>query len=296
MAGVAVELRDVTKAYPLGDGRTLTAVDHVSLRLPAGSRTALVGASGSGKSTLLHLMGGLDVADSGTIIVGDREITKLKPSGLADYRSSVGFVFQQFHLIPALSLLDNVCSPLIGKYTVAERRERGMELLESVGLAGRAKALPSQLSGGQRQRVAIARALVVQPDILLADEPTGNLDSHTGAEILELFADLHNKLGLTMVIATHDLGVAETCDRIIRVSDGRASMLENQSDTSYLEPSIPYLEPSKPEVAIDQDDIQTYFSVGQPAGMVRPDTSPNIVSVMAMMLAGSWGLTVTQRT
>ena len=223
MAGVNVALRDVTKTYPLGEGRTLTAVDHVTLDLPAGSRTALVGASGSGKSTLLHLIGGLDVADSGTIDVNGQVITGLSAARLAKYRARVGFVFQQFHLIPALSLIDNVCVPLVGAVPAAARKERGQAMLDAVGLGHRATALPSQLSGGQRQRVAIARALVVEPQLLLADEPTGNLDSHTGGEILELFDDLHQRLGLTMAIATHDLGVAETCDTIIRVSDGKVT-------------------------------------------------------------------------
>ena len=220
MTGLAVAITDLNKAYPLDDGRTITAVKNATLELMPGLRTALVGASGSGKSTLLHLIGGLDLADSGTIIVGDTDITGLKPRGLAEYRSRVGFVFQQFHLIAALSLLDNVCAPLVGKKTLSERRERGMQMLDSVGLGERSKALPSQLSGGQRQRVAIARALVVEPELLLADEPTGNLDSQTSAEILELITSLHQDLGFTMVIATHDMGVARFCDSIVRVSDG----------------------------------------------------------------------------
>ncbi len=222
MRASGVVLDRVVKVYALGEGRTLRAADDVSLEIGAGRRTALVGASGSGKSTLLHLIGAIDRPDSGTIVVDGEPITGLNAAGLADYRATVGFVFQQFHLIPALSVIDNVCAPLIGRVRVAERRRRAGELLEAVGLAGRVKALPSQLSGGQQQRVAIARALVVRPRLLLADEPTGNLDSATAAEILELLGQLHSEFGTTIVVATHDVGVADACDDLVRIMDGRA--------------------------------------------------------------------------
>lgn len=216
-----VVLDRVTKSYPLSHGGSLRAADDVSLTVEAGRRTALIGPSGSGKSTLLHLIGAMDRPDSGTITVGGKQIAGLSATQLADYRAGVGFVFQQFHLIPALSVIDNVCAPLIGRSRRAERRARGLELLSEVGLADRARALPSQLSGGQQQRVAIARALIVDPGLLLADEPTGNLDSATGSEILELLSELQARLGTTVIVATHDDGVASSCDDIVRIADGR---------------------------------------------------------------------------
>ena len=220
----AVSLQDVTKQYRLGDGSTLRAADGVTLDLPAGEFIALVGPSGSGKSTLLHLIGAIDSPDAGTITVDGLTITGLSRNQLADYRAGVGFIFQQFHLIPTLTLLDNVCAPLIGRAPASSRRDRGQAMLDAVGLGARASALPSQLSGGQQQRVAIARALVVEPTILLADEPTGNLDSATAAEILDLIEDLHSRLGTTVVIATHDEGVARRCTVVIGVEDGRATV------------------------------------------------------------------------
>ena len=220
----AVTLVDVTKEYRLGDGSMLRAADRVTLDLPAGEMIALVGASGSGKSTLLHLIGAIDAPDSGTITVGGQVITGRSRAELADYRAGIGFVFQQFHLIPALTLLDNVSAPLIGRAPASERRTRALDMLDAVGLAQRATAVPSQLSGGQQQRVAIARALVVNPAILLADEPTGNLDSSTAAEILDLIGDLHERFGTTAIIATHDEGVAGRCSTVVTVEDGRASL------------------------------------------------------------------------
>jgi putative ABC transport system ATP-binding protein len=231
MSGTEIALRNVVKSYSLDSDKLITAVDNASFDLPAGSRTALVGPSGSGKSTLLHLIGALDVPDSGTIVVGGETITGRSPAQLADYRASVGFIFQQFHLIPALTLVDNVSLPLIGNAKTAERRQRAVEMLNAVGLGHRVDALPRQLSGGQQQRVAVARALVVSPNLLLADEPTGNLDSHTSEEILELFESLHDSFGMTMVIATHETLVANTCNQIIRVNDGKAQIAVDQSDT-----------------------------------------------------------------
>lgn len=232
MPGAPVTLDRVTKTHRLGDGSRLTAADDVSLTLTAGRRTAFVGASGSGKSTLLHLIGAIDRPDSGTITVGDQEITRLSAPRLADFRAGVGFVFQQFHLLPALSLLDNVCAPLIGRH-VPDRRDRGLEMLDAVGLAHRAKALPSHLSGGQQQRVAIARALVVRPRLLLADEPTGNLDSVTANEILDLLEDLHDRYDTTIVLATHDPEMAATCDEVIRITDGRAERVDAVGVLTY---------------------------------------------------------------
>ena len=166
-------------------------------------------------------LGAIDDPDEGRIVVGDIEVTALGRRQLSDYRSTIGFVFQQFHLLPALSVLDNVAAPLVRRCPAKERRARAQETLEAVGLAGRASSRPGQLSGGQQQRVAIARALVVRPALLLADEPTGNLDSATADDILELLAEVQCRFNTTLVIATHDSTVAASCDAVIAVRDGR---------------------------------------------------------------------------
>ena len=224
-SGVPVVLESVTKRYRLGDGSALVAARDVSLEVAAGASVALTGTSGSGKSTLLHLIGAVDTPDSGSIRVGDAAVSDLRGRAAADYRSTIGFVFQQYFLLPSLSLVDNVCAPLMGRRRVRDVRGKAMALLESVGLADRARALPSELSGGQQQRVAIARALIADPGLLLADEPTGNLDSATAEEIMGLLDRLQVDLALTMVIATHDAGLAAWCDRRLRVADGRVTEL-----------------------------------------------------------------------
>jgi len=221
--GVPVVLESVTKRYLLGDGSALVAARDVSLEVAAGDSVALTGTSGSGKSTLLHLIGAVDSPDSGLIRVGDLTVSGLRGRSSADYRSTIGFVFQQYFLLPSLSLLDNVCAPLMGRRRVRGVRGKAMELLASVGMADRADALPSQLSGGQQQRVAIARALIGDPGLLLADEPTGNLDSATAAEIMEMLDGLQSSFGLTMVVATHDAELAAWCDRRMSVRDGRVT-------------------------------------------------------------------------
>ncbi len=220
---VGARLEGVTKRYRLGDGSELRAADGVTLEIEAGRRTAVVGASGSGKSTLLHLLGAIDTPDEGRIFVGDAEITGRSRKKLAEYRSRIGFVFQRFQLLPALSALDNVMAPLVFRATARERKERARELLTAVGLGSRLDARPDQLSGGQQQRVAIARALVVQPVLLLADEPTGNLDSGAASEIIELLGLVQKRYETTLVIATHDPEVAASCDRTVHVRDGRVS-------------------------------------------------------------------------
>ncbi|GAB3881348.1 ABC transporter ATP-binding protein [Microbispora bryophytorum] len=218
--GVEVTIRGLTKRFGQGDNG-IVAADDVSLHVPAGQRVAVVGASGSGKSTLLHLIGGMERVDGGTIMVGDREVTALGRRELSVYRRSVGFVFQRFHLLPALTVLDNILAPVLPRRVDFDRTERARQLLAAVGLLDRAQAVPSQLSGGQQQRVAVARALIGDPRLILADEPTGNLDSATGREMMELVDRLVAEQGLTLLVATHDDGVAAHCDRIIRIRDGR---------------------------------------------------------------------------
>ncbi|MFZ1412010.1 MAG: ABC transporter ATP-binding protein [Micropruina sp.] len=219
----SIKLERVTKKFHLGDGSWLKAADNVSLELGAGRRTALVGPSGSGKSTLLHLLGAIDTPDEGVITVDGVAVTGLSRRAAADYRSRVGFIFQQFHLVPALTLIDNVTAPLMGRRFAGDRRAHARGLLEAVGLGERANARPGELSGGQQQRVAIARALVASPTLILADEPTGNLDSVTAAEVIDLLTSLQTEYGATLVIATHDSGIAESCDDVVQVRDGRVS-------------------------------------------------------------------------
>ena len=221
--GFALHLAGVSKTYRPGNAELITAVDDASLDLAAGGTAALTGPSGSGKSTLLHLLGAIDAPDSGTIETGGTDITGLGRSRLAGYRATVGFVFQRFHLLPALSARDNVIAPALPRRRRLsfDPAARAQQLLDAVGLGDRAGALPSQLSGGQQQRVAIARALIMQPGLLLADEPTGNLDSATGTEIIDLLLALNAEHGTTLVIATHDVAIAERCGHVIRMHDGR---------------------------------------------------------------------------
>ncbi len=225
--GARISLTEVTKTFPLGDGEHLTAVDRVSLELAPGSLTALTGPSGSGKSTLLHVIGAIERADSGTVRIDDQELTTAGRRQLAVYRRGVGFVFQRFHLLPALTALDNVLAPVLPYRRLGfDKTERARELLEAVGLAGRETALPSRLSGGQQQRVAIARALINRPRLLLADEPTGNLDSRTGRSILDLLLDLRGRYAMTVVLSTHDRGVAGECEQVVALLDGRLGETE----------------------------------------------------------------------
>ena len=215
-----IELRSVRKSYGTGREERVKAVDDVTLTLAASSVVALTGASGSGKSTLLHLIGAMEKPESGAIIVDGSDVTALRGGAVAAYRRTVGFVFQRYHLLPALTAIDNVIAPVLPYRTSFDKRKRARDLLAAVGLAGREKALPSKLSGGEQQRVAIARALINHPAVLLADEPTGNLDSATAAEILRLLADVRHQHPMTVLLATHDPQVAAQCERMIRLRDG----------------------------------------------------------------------------
>ncbi|AVT33446.1 ABC transporter [Plantactinospora sp. BC1] len=220
--GVGVTVTALTKRFSGGE-LPIVAVDELSLDVAAGSVVALTGPSGSGKSTLLHLVGAIEPADSGSVVVGGQEITRLTRRALAGYRRTVGFVFQRYHLLPALTALDNVLAPVLPYRVGYDRTARARELLDAVGLAGRERALPAQLSGGQQQRVAVARALIGEPALLLADEPTGNLDSTSGGEILDLLLRLRDERGVTILLATHEQHIAARCDRLVRLRDGRVT-------------------------------------------------------------------------
>jgi putative ABC transport system ATP-binding protein len=218
--GAAIQITEVTRRYGQDDA-AITAIDRASLTIQAGEAIALMGPSGSGKSTLLHLLGAMDRPTGGTIHVNEQPIENLDHHQAAAYRRQVGFVFQRFHLLAALSLLDNVLAPLLPLKLADDPEPRARELLTKVGLAGRENATPGQLSGGQQQRVAIARALINNPILLLADEPTGNVDSTTGKEILTLLLAMRAQHNTTLLIATHDPTIANRCDRIIHLADGR---------------------------------------------------------------------------
>ena len=216
-----IRLENVTKTYDQGE-LAVQALRGIDLELHKGQMTAIIGPSGSGKSTLMHIVGCLDTPSSGTYLLEGQDVAQLSSFQLAGIRNrKVGFVFQTFNLLPKASLLRNVELPLLYAGAPAgERRERAAAALAQVGLGDRARHKPSELSGGQRQRAAIARALVNRPSLILADEPTGNLDSKTGAEILQLFHEMHAR-GESIVIVTHDPRVAEACERVVRIVDGR---------------------------------------------------------------------------
>lgn len=216
MTGVAIVVDDVRKSF---EGRRVQALRGVSFSVEPGELVALVGASGSGKSTLLNLVGALDTCDAGSVSVGGRRLDELHRP--ADYRASVvGFVFQAHNLLPTLTAAENVQVAMIGLRPRAERVARSRELLREVGLEHRVDALPGVLSGGERQRVAIARALANEPQLLLADEPTGSLDSATGTSVLELLDDVRTVHGTTILLVTNDDEVAAHADRVLRLRDG----------------------------------------------------------------------------
>ena len=216
-----IDIKDLCKVYLVGDER-VRALDHATLHIYPKEFVSIIGPSGSGKSTLMNIIGCLDVADAGTYLLDGLPIEAYTENELARIRNQkIGFVFQSFNLIPKLSAEENVELPLIyQKVPRVERQRRVKEALERVGLSHRAKHLPTELSGGQQQRVAIARALVTNPSLILADEPTGNLDSRTSREIMEMFHELHRQ-GNTIVLITHDPDVAKQAERAIHILDGQ---------------------------------------------------------------------------
>ena len=221
MAEHLIELRDIYKIYPMGE-ETVHALDGISLTIDRGEFVAIVGQSGSGKSTCMNIIGCLDVPTYGTYRLNGRDVGKMNRDELADVRNEMlGFIFQQYNLLPRLNLMENVEVPLIyANISRAERHRMAQEVLEKVGLGDKLKNLPNQLSGGQQQRVSIARALVRNPAVILADEPTGALDSHTGREVIGMLQQLHRE-GHTVVLITHDNSIAVQAERIIRLEDGQ---------------------------------------------------------------------------
>ena len=216
-----IYMKDVSKLYPVGE-KVVAALSHVSLHIAPGEYTAIVGPSGSGKSTMMHLLGCLDTPTSGQVTLHGRDVSTLRPLELSRVRGEeIGFVFQGFQLLPQLTALENVAMPLLlagaGR---RERESRAKALLERVGLGERLHHRPSQLSGGQQQRVAIARALVRDPAVLLADEPTGNLDEKTGARVAEVLKKLNRDMGMTLVIVTHNRELADNMDRSLELRSG----------------------------------------------------------------------------
>ena len=220
-----IDCSKVTKVYRLGD-EVVNALDGVTLTIERGEYVAIAGPSGSGKSTLANVIGGLDHPDSGTVTVDGIDLSRARDKQLSAYRNShIGFVFQSFNLQNHETSLENVISPLVlgGVGSRKQRKQRGLAALAKVGLSDRANHKPTQLSGGQRQRVAIARALVNDPAIVIADEPTGNLDSARGVDVMDELARLNREEGITLIVITHDADVAEQADRVLTIRDGRVS-------------------------------------------------------------------------
>lgn len=215
---LVIETRDLSRIY--GDGEQIHALDHVSLQIQAGELVAVMGPSGSGKSTLLNVLGALDRPTSGQVLINGQDLEKIRNKD--KFRAkTVGFVFQLHNLLPTLNARENVEVPMVGYLGPRARRKRSEELLALVGLSDRMKHLPGQLSGGQRQRVAVARALANNPLIILADEPTGNLDTTAGQELMNLISQINQSQGTTFIVVTHDLSVARQTRRILVMADGR---------------------------------------------------------------------------
>ncbi len=221
MSEPLLEVRDLHKSFEL-EGQKIEVLRGIHLTLNDGDRVAVIGSSGAGKSTLLHLLGALDVPTSGSLKFKGRELSSLKPSELARFRSqSIGFMFQFHHLLPEFSALENVMMPaLIARRSKADARKEALQWIEEVGLSHRMNHRPGELSGGEQQRIALARALMGKPDLLLADEPTGNLDSKTGEEIHQLFETLYERMGTALLVVTHNASLAARMPRCVTMRDG----------------------------------------------------------------------------
>jgi lipoprotein-releasing system ATP-binding protein len=222
-----LEVQGLTKHYVGGDGGVITVFDSVDLQVQRGEMVAIIGASGAGKSTLLHLLGALDRPTAGRVLIGGRALEGMNDDAVSTLRNrTVGFVFQFHHLLREFTALENVMMPLrIGGTEERAARERALALLARVGLAGRVHHRPSELSGGEQQRTAVARALAADPAVLLADEPSGNLDHHNSERLHELFAELSRELEIAMVIVTHNRSLAARANRILQLEDGRLSQI-----------------------------------------------------------------------
>lgn len=215
-----LETEDLVKYYGEGENQ-VRAIDHTSMQVQHGEFVAVVGRSGSGKSTLLHMLGGLDRPDSGKVYIEGRDIFDLKDEQLAVFRRrKIGFIFQDYNLMPALNVWENIVLP-IGLDGKKVKKDFVLDIVKSIGMEERLHAMPNQLSGGQKQRVAIARALAARPAIILADEPTGNLDSHTEMEVISILKNCVSKYGQTLVMITHDETIAQMADRVIVIADGK---------------------------------------------------------------------------
>ena len=245
-----IEFEEVCKYYQMGD-TTVKAADHITMKIDKGEFVAIVGQSGSGKSTCMNIIGCLDVPTHGVYRLNGRDVGKMNRNELAAVRNEMlGFIFQQYNLLPRLNLMENVEVPLVyAGVSRAERHARAREVLEQVGLGNKLKNRPNQLSGGQQQRVSIARALVRNPPVILADEPTGALDSHTGREVLGLLQQLH-KQGHTVVLITHDNSIAVRADRIIRLEDGQVVYDgDSHAPEAMVQPTLLAETPEKEEQA-----------------------------------------------
>ena len=225
-----IQMIDIRKEYKMGD-ETVYANDGITLDIDKGEFVAIVGKSGSGKSTLMNIIGALDVLTSGTYLLGGKDVGKMSDNQLADIRNKmIGFVFQQYNLLPRMNILENVELPLLYAHVAThEREKRALEALEKVGLAEKAKQMPKQLSGGQQQRVSIARALAADPSLILADEPTGALDSKTSRQVLDFFKKIHEE-GNTVIMITHDNSIAIEAKRVIRIADGKINFDGSSED------------------------------------------------------------------
>lgn len=235
---VSIRTANLAKRYQSGPA-ALTIFENLNLTVETGERIALIGESGAGKSTLLHLLGGLDRPTEGQIFFGDQETTSLDDSGLADFRNrTIGYVWQTHHLLPEFTALENVMMPLLIRgATRTEAASPAMERLQEVGLKERVSHRAGELSGGEQQRVSLARALVGDPSVLLADEPTGNLDHRTGEKIADVLDDIHRRHRLTLVVVTHNLGFAKRCDRILKLDKGSITDLELLADLQHETPA-----------------------------------------------------------